>query len=443
MKSWMIGLLALTVSGSALAADLAPSDFAYGLLVEVSGDDAAYRVPLPVAVYQTAVRADLGDLRVFNSSGQVVPYALERPDAGTSARQSMPLPLFPLKDTSTAALDAMRITIESGKSAVNVETPGSTAGALASTSYLVDARAMNTRIAAFILQWPDDAADFAGRLEIEAGDTLGQWQRIAAAAPVANLHAQGEHLVERRLEITPSQAKFWHLSWVGAEAPFGLTGVLAEPARETLEAARASLMVPGKAVAGQEREFEFDLDASPPIDRVNLELPELNTTIAADLLSRANPKASWRPVVHAGLYRLKSAGTELRNGPIHVAPDSDRYWLARIAARGGSLGNGTPRLSVGWVAQNVVFLARGSGPYLIAYGSATAAPADMSLDALPKGVMIGNATAGAPTLLGGRTRLRSEEAVPWKNGLLWVLLVVAAGILAAMAVRLSKEMNRK
>jgi len=441
MKRWATWLLAAAVSGSALAADLKPTDFAYGLLVETAGEDAGYRVPLPVAVYQTAVRADLGDLRVFNSQGEVVPYALERPDAGTSVRQAVPLALFHLKDTSAAALDAVRITVESGKSAVNVQTPGS--ASVAAASYLLDARALNTPVAALILQWPDDAADFAGRMQVEVGDTLGQWRRIASAAPVANLHARGEHLVERRLEIRPTQAKFWRLSWVGAEAPFGLTGVLAEPARETLEAARANVMVAGTAVSGQAREFEFDLGASPPIDRVNLELPELNTTVAVDLLSRADPKAPWRPVVHAGLYRLKSAGTELRNGPIHIAPDTDRYWLARIDARGGSIGNGVPRLSAGWVAQNAVFLARGSGPYLIAYGSATVGPADMSLDSLPKAVEIGNATAAAPTLLGGRERLRPATSVPWRNGLLWVILVVAAGILAAMVVRLSKEMGRR
>jgi len=443
MRPWAPWLWALAASGSALAADPRPNDFAYGLLVETSGDDAAYRVPLPVAVYQTAVRPDLGDLRVFNSQGEVVPYALERPDAGTSARQAVPLPLFNLKDNSAAALDAVRITVESGKAAVNVQTPAGTAESVASVSYLVDARTMNSPVAALVLQWPDDAADFAGRMQVEAGDTLGEWRRIASAAPVANLHAQGEHLVERRLEITPTQARFWRLSWVGAEAPFGLTAVLAEPARETLEAARANLMVPGKAVSGQAREFEFDLGASPPIDRVNLELPELNTTVGVDLLSRADPKAPWRSVVHAGLYRLKSAGTELRNGPIHIAPDSDRYWMARIDARGGGIGNGVPRLSVGWIAQNVVFLARGPGPYLIAYGSATVAPADLSLQSLPKALEIGNATAAAPTLLGGRERLRPTTAVPWRNGLLWVILVLAAGILAAMVVRLSKEMGRR
>jgi hypothetical protein len=439
----MMSLLALASGTAASAAEPAPTDFAYGLLVDAGGDDAAYRVPLPVAVYQTVVRPDLGDLRVFNASGQLVPYALERPDAGTSARQPMPLALFPLKDKSPAALDAVRITVESGKSAVNVQTPATAARVAASTSYLADARAIEGRIAALILQWPDGSADFAGRLQVEAGDTLGEWRTIVTAAPVANLHAQGEHLVERRVEITPTQAKFWRLSWVGAEAPFGLTGVIAEPARTTVEAARANLMVPGRAVPGRAREVEFDLGASPPIDRVNLELPELNTTVAVDLLSRADPSAPWRPIVHAGLYRLKSAGTELRNGPIRIAPDSDRYWLARIDPHGVGLGSGVLRLSVGWIAQNVVFLARGSGPFLIAYGSATVAPADMPLDSLPRGVAIGTATAGPPTLLGGRSRLRPATAVPWKNGLLWAVLVVAAGILAAMVMRLSKEMHTR
>jgi len=45
--------------------------------------------------------------------------------------------------------------------------------------------------------------------------------------------------------------------------------------------------------------------------------------------------------------------------------------------------------------------------------------------------------------LGGRERLRPATSVPWRNGLLWVILVVAAGILAAMVVRLSKEMGRR
>jgi hypothetical protein len=441
MRGWAI-LMAVLSTQAFAGADLKPEDFAYALPVEVSGDAAAYRVPLPVSVYQSSARPDLGDLRVFNGQKEVVPYALERPDAGTSARESTRLPLFHLKDNSAAALDAVRITVESGKAAVNVQAPaGATVGA-GSTSYLADARGVSGRIAALILEWPEDAADFAGRLQIEAGDTLGQWSTITASSPVANLHAEGEHLVERRLELPPTEAKFWRLSWVGAEAPFALTGVMAEPARETVDAARASLMVFGRTDAAHAGEFEFDLGARPPVDRVNLELPEVNTTIGVDLLSRSDSKAAWRPVVHAGMYRLKSAGTELRNGPIHIAQDSDRYWRARVDPRGGGLGHGVPRLSVGWVSQNVIFLARGAGPYLIAYGSAVAESAESSLESIPKGVVIGAATAAAPIQFGGAGRLAgTQSSVQWKQALLWAVLIIATGLLGWMAMRLAREMR--
>ncbi len=449
-------MLIAALSGPVFAADPAPEDFAYGLPVEVSGDAAAYRVPLPVSVYQTAVQPDLGDLRVFNGHRDVVPYALERPDAGMSARQSMRLPLFRLKDNSAAALDAVRITIESGESAgppsagprtagprtaVNIQAPAGAPAGAGSTSYLADARAADAPLAALIVDWPEDAADFAGRLQIEAGDSLGQWRTITTSAPVANLHTDGEHLVERRLEVPPTEAKFWRLSWVGAQAPFALTGLVAEPAREAVDAARANLVVFGRADAAQAGEFEFDLGARPPVDRVNLELPEVNTTLGVDLLSRPDPRSSWRPIVHGGMYRLKSEGTELRNGPIHIARDTDRYWRARVDPRGGGLGRGAPRLSVGWVAQNVIFLARGPGPYLIAYGSAVAAPAESSLDSIPKGVVIGAGTAATPIQLGGVARLAAAPSVQWKQGLLWAVLIIAAGLLAWMAMRLAREMR--
>ena len=114
MRGWAI-LMAVLGTQAFAGADLKPEDFAYALPVEVSGDAAAYRVPLPVSVYQSSARPDLGDLRVFNGQEEVVPYALERPDAGTSARESTRLPLFHLKDNSAAALDAVRITVESRK----------------------------------------------------------------------------------------------------------------------------------------------------------------------------------------------------------------------------------------------------------------------------------------------------------------------------------------
>src|SRR5882757_1987999 len=83
-----------------------PTDYAYGLRIEASGSEALYDVTLPQAVYQGVTRRDLGDVRVFNGAGEVVPHAwrprrTERADAGASAQ----LTLFPLKAAAGVNLD--------------------------------------------------------------------------------------------------------------------------------------------------------------------------------------------------------------------------------------------------------------------------------------------------------------------------------------------------
>src|SRR5260370_18627439 len=166
-----------------------PNDFAYRMQVNGTAESAAYRVALPLTVYQKIVYADLSDLRVFNAAGEQVPFAVERPASGTVSNAAAALSLFPLQDDSSATLDAVRVTIESGRSAVNVQTGGHIPPNGRINTYLVDGRSLDAPVAALRLEWPEDAADFAGRVRVEASDTLGDWRSVAGALPVAKLHS--------------------------------------------------------------------------------------------------------------------------------------------------------------------------------------------------------------------------------------------------------------
>jgi len=59
---------------------LKPQDFAYAVPLQFEGQDALYQATLPLSVYQNTVRSDLGDLRVFNAQGEVVPHMLRQPE---------------------------------------------------------------------------------------------------------------------------------------------------------------------------------------------------------------------------------------------------------------------------------------------------------------------------------------------------------------------------
>jgi hypothetical protein len=258
------------------------------------------------------------------------------------------------------------------------------------------------------------------------------------------------------VDLAGISAKFWRLSWADAPAPFVITSVTAEPTRDHVDVPRQTLSVSG--TSAKPGEFQFDLGARVPTDRITLELPEQNSIVEAELLSRDSPAQPWHSVTRGGFYRLKAtrsvptgdsktveASTDLTNGSLTIDPNSDRYWLARIDTRNGGLGRGTPKLRVGWLPHDIVFLARGNGPFTLAYGSSKARPTT-ALGAIPATVTIVQAELTPPEPLGGDERLQPAPPPPrtmWtKSVILWTVLAIGVALLAFMAYRLSRELKK-
>jgi Protein of unknown function (DUF3999) len=439
---WLL-FAALSVAGTACAAELEPNRFAYGMPIATPSEAAEYRLEIPPEVYLRSVQPGLRDLQIFNGKGEPVPFAIEQPQVPPRAHPAgTAVPLFPLRDDSPAALNALRVAIDTRGSAISVQTNAAEPAGNESLSYVLDGRAVQSPVSAIQLHWPDDAADFAGRVSVESADTLGLWHLVAVAAPIANLHANGAELIEDRVEMLATQAQFFRLSWNGRPPPFRLTSAGVEVTDASDRIARASLIVGAAPAASKPGEFQFDLHATPPTDRLNLVLPELNTVIDAQILARADPKDPWQQVTRGGFYRLQSADGELRNGAVKIDLTPWRYWLVRVLRPPASAGGSAPRLEVQWRASEVMFLARGAGPYTMAYGSSTAMGVAAPLASLPNSVAPVPATLGSPAILGGEARLGSSfGASAWRNSILWATLIAAVVALGWMAYRLIKELK--
>jgi hypothetical protein len=422
---------------------LSPQDFAYGFRVETAEKAPAYRVELPLDVYKGVVNADLADLRVFNAKNEVVPYQVRR--QRTSEGEPGPttrLPTFALRGDTRAALDAMRVTIQSGRATFDVQAPTGEASDATVHAYLVDARALTAPISAIELEWPHDAPDFAGLLDVEASDDLSSWRRVAHAVPIAYLRSNHERLIEKRTQFRSTKAKFWRLTWVGDDAPFVLGAAWVERARNVLERKRSNLMIEGEPVDSRPGEFAFDLRASLPVDRINIELPQRNSVATLAVLSRTDAKEIWRSVARQGFYRLDGKDEELNNAPVPIDIDSDRYWLVRFERPVG-VGSGVPRLNVGWIPHELLFVARGEGPFVVAYGSVTAKAAETRIASVLPKLNLAVAQAGSQFDLGGAARREPEpEPFPWKRVVLWAGLGIGVGLLGWMALRLFRQMSR-
>src|SRR5262249_7901289 len=237
-----------------------------------------------------------------------------------------------------------------------------------------------------------------------------------------------------------------------------LTSARAELVEKTVDAPREWAVV--ESGKGEKQgEYVFDLRGYFPVDRIRIKLPEQNTVVQMEVLARTRTDQPWRQVARAVAYRLRHGDSEITSPDLAVGAVTDRYWLLRVDQRGGGIGAGAPKLEIGWVPHRLVFAARGSPPFQLAYGRRDAQPAAYSIETLIPGyreesgeriraakagtqqkVNVQSAQALVETELGGETQRR--EAVDWKRWSLWGALGLGVLILGVMAWRLVKQLDK-
>ena len=436
---WALAACAQAAS-LAHAGNPAPQDFAYGYPIVTSSEASAYRITLPLAIYQGTVRDDLGDLAVFNARGEVVPFFIRPVPAETQpAHPPEFLPLFPLLGTRPATAADMRVTVNSPRVALTVSSSGIAAGSVPH-QYLLDARALEEPVAALQLVWEHAPLEFSGRIRIESSDDLDSWHMAAVAAPVASLQADGQELLHARIELPSTRANFWRLSWVGDVPSVPITKVQAEFAQAHADPGWSSETAKARQDARRSSDYMFDLGGHIPVERVDLQLTEANSVVVADLYSRKDPRDAWNSVTRARFYRIHTPRGDDHNEPIAVPLSRDRYWLARIPnpASAADLA-----LIAAWHPSELVFLAQGDPPFLVAYGSSTSIAARTDLNPFISNIAVPPATLGAGERLGGAARLAAvKPPFPWRRWILWLVLLGALAALGYMAARLLEETGR-
>ena len=193
--------------------------------------------------------------------------------------------------------------------------------------------------------------------------------------------------------------------------------------------------------------FIFDLGAALPVDRLTLELPEVNTVAPIVWEARGNAQDPWRYVGTAVAYRLRGEAGETVDAGYALAATTIRYVRARLDPKAGGVGATPPTLAAGWYPQEIVFAGRGNEPFELAYGSRTAAPVALSMATLVPGYIpgkplpdnVGIASLSATPSAINRSALR--EPLDMKRWLLWGTLVAASLLLGYMALRLARQMR--
>jgi hypothetical protein len=435
---------ALVLASATAASQPGPADFARTLALHLEPGGSIYRVELPRQVYAGLHRPDLGDLRVFNGRDEVVPHALAWPEP-LPAPEPAPreVPLFPLTDPGPAApATTLRIRIGSGGTLIETGAPPADAPVQA---WLLDlSQFSRDTLVALQLEWgPAPAAGFLARIGLAGSDDLLHWEDIGTGT-LADLTFAGEQL--RRDTLRPRRwPAYIRLAWPAAlrQLPLHQARVLAarSPPRPPARQEERLTGQPGPA-PGQ---YRFEATAPLPADRVQVFLPQANTLVHARLAARVTDTAPWHTLFRGPLYDLEVDGTRLRNEPVAIRPAVRRYWQLDVAPGGGGLGAGQPVLELAWVPHELLFLARGEGPFRLAFGSARAGPAADTPLLRQFAAQPGHtrqARIGAVADLAGATALTPPpHPLPWSRIGLWAVLLLCVAVLAWMARRVYRQLS--
>ncbi len=430
-----------------------PDQFAWHQPIETTSAEAIQRFALGADTYAGTARADLGDLRIFNAAGEVVPYALVRREAQSETlTRSTALRFFPVyaHDGGTSENVEIDVKRHANGSLVAVRTTPEKAAVTRLAGYVIDTSGLQAPIAALDLQWPPPADGLALAVDVDTSDDLQHWVPAVQGAQLVELRMGDQQLLRNRIELDGVQARYLRLRWSGGAA-FTLSKLVAQTQTTQTRGAAVQWTAPIGARAGEAPgEYLFDAPGVP-VQALRLTLPQQNTVAPLQVFRRDDPKSPWTLVASTVAFRLQRDGRELVSPELLLARSSAREWKLVVDQRGGGLGQGRPEVALAWVAHQAVFVARGNGPYTLAYGNRAVAPAPFDLATLVPGYRdeqfanLPVARLGAPlrtsTPLPAKPTALKAPAVNARTAALWAVLIMGVLGLGYMAWRLLRQIG--
>jgi hypothetical protein len=422
-----------------------PQDYANGVEISIASNEPFFQVPMPQFVAESAVRPDLGDVAVFNGDGAAVPFA--RVDAATPTAASTRLELRSFRLDADGADGSQRIELDTDGDNIQLRV-APTRTASGGTEYVLALQDSTDRpVERLHLAWMDDSRNWRQSVTVSTSNDLRTWATVAHERPIMDLRAGSERLQHNEIEIdhlSPpyTNGRFWRMQFGPGFVPV-LTSVTAEIRGEALE--RPGLVLTVATSAAPDGSAVYTLLAPQPVWRLHITPADANSVLPLQIDGRTSDGA-WRPLRATVAFRLNSQAGEQRSNPVILGGELVK--AIRLRPIGTSFGS-PPFVQVERPLKVLVVNARGSGPFLLAWGSRSARDAALavetlvpswnsgSLARLPEGML------GQQQVLGGPSRLTelspAERTAQWQTTLVWVLLIAGAGGLGLLAWRVWKD----
>lgn len=460
------GLFSAAQISQAGANDFSTLDFARGYYLEIEGHGAIYSLHLPDDLYFTVRDSSFRDVAVFNGAGEPIAHEIRRVEVDSAGKRSKSaVSFFPLTargDGVAAGELGMRVERNNSGTIISVEAPLITEGEVQYgeklEGYLLDLSTIDHQISQLEFFWrrAEQTASTLMRVNLYESSELQNWRRVVSGATLADLVYGNQRIEKRIVQFARQPKRYVKMNWSHGGQPIRLEKVFCYSRAIVSPTRRKWFSLPGgKNQQGEITEQLFESPYRISVNSLAVDFSLHNSLAKFTVESRGEGQEMWRKRCEQVFYRLSVDDVVLENEPCAFAPTDDVHW--RLTAYGPSSTNilkkGNLSLKLGWSPTELIFLAQGEPPFLLAYGSGrvaassvqaasvnlTTAIPDISLEQVK-----GTVHLGKKVTLGGEYALHPPAVGrPWKKWLLWGVLLIGVAILAFMVRRLVGEIQQR
>ncbi|MCW4818258.1 DUF3999 domain-containing protein [Enterobacter chengduensis] len=448
----------LALSGPALSDEgqtESPRDYAFGRSLDTSAPSQWYRVMLPLAVYAQSTSPDLHDVRVFNRSGEPVPFSLIAATRPQASVQSTALRLFPLDASPLApasdAGDSDKILLRS-RNGVEIVLEGQKAAAAGQHYLLTLPEQASGELAVSQLQllWDTPQSSWQGTASVYYSEDLKRWYTLGEDMPLLDVASGQDRLKLDRIDtetvLSPDANRYLMVVLNAQSQGVTLTGVNAISAPAQADPEEINLEGEGEPLSASEAMWRW---ARPqPLRAVSISLNG-DGVLPVDIAWRSSEKDAWHPLKKEVIYRLEGK----TSGPVSLG--GGLVQAVKITTLNARLPEYLPGVTGHRDRYDLVFNAQGKAPFVLAWGNGAAKPANVEPDMLiPAELRKTYDMANLPqadvvdnVALGGEARLTATSAADRESRrntlLVWGVLIAGVILLAGMAWRIWREVQRK
>ncbi len=456
-------LLVVMFNISLPAQEMAPQDFAYGIDITPSDNNAWQSIVLPDTYYQYSARQGGGDLRVFNSDGQIIPNKIEQATTREYQQRETVLVFFPVYGKSQNDLDDLSLQVKRSAdgSLISVESLNHKKVTESTVvAYVIDASEAHKinrqgQLERLIFDWSVPEYGFINDLRIDVSNDLNQWTTHADQQSLSRLDFDGRSLEKRFIPLDkPITAKYIRLSWPARQSTLELDRVMGgyRWSEHTQDIALQTIqveVVPISQVEDEPTRDGYFIDTGGQFPLVQLSFmgnaAGQNNYYTGELYSRPGNDRFWSPRGSFEQFNLQTGQGELSSEPLALNGVRDRYWLVQFDYPRQIPESALPTVQLDWRPERLQFIAHGQAPFTLAFGNATVAASSTAglLSNPPNDIgMSSDAQLSELYSLGDPSLAEVRESVSWSRILLWVVLVGGVLLMLWMAIRLFRQMDQ-